>query len=250
MKIIVPDSWEELTDYQQEEIIHIINNTEDKDFTEQYLKIVQILLMPKNNIWYYFKMRWALRKVSIVNFQEAVQFLYEKPRLYHFPEIKKLIKPADRMGDLSIEQFSLCDTLYYRYRTEKKEIYLRQLVAALYRKNIGFDKNILPQIAEITDKLSLKQAERIGFIFGAIRDYIANSYPSIFVSGDDKRKDENRPVFEAKSKYTPFSKIIVMVAADELRLLGNLKQCQETPIYDFMNALIESKRIHEMKNAK
>ena len=157
------------------------------------------------------------------------------------------------MGDITIEQFSVFDTLFYRYQTEKKEVYLRQLVAALYRldpksesREPKFDKNLLPKVAEITDKIDVKEAERIGFIFGSVRMYIAKVYPSIFKS--DTSRSEDQPVFAVKKKFTPFSQIVVMMAADELRLLGNLHECQKTLLYDFMNAFLESNKIHKLKN--
>ncbi|WP_176763278.1 hypothetical protein [Riemerella columbipharyngis] len=42
-------------------------------------------------------------------------------------------------------------------------------------------------------------------------------------------------------------RIDVMMAADELRLLGNLRECQNTLVYDFLNAFVESKKIHKIK---
>ena len=50
-QISVPDCWEELTDYQQREIIHIISHTDTEDFTEQYMQIVQILLLQLLNLF-------------------------------------------------------------------------------------------------------------------------------------------------------------------------------------------------------
>jgi len=76
--------------------------------------------------------------------------------------------------------------------------------------------------------------------------YIAKVYPSIFKS--DTPRSEDQPVFTAKKKFTPFSQIVVMMAADELRLLGNLHECQKTLLYDFMNAFLESNKIHKLKN--
>lgn len=253
MKITVPDCWEELSGYQQREIIDIISRTDTEDFSEQYLRVVQVLLMKTDSTSQYIKMRKILKNIPISNFAPALEFLGEKPKLFKFPEIEGLLKPADRLGDLCIEQFSLCDTLFYRYKnapnkSPEAEIYLRQLVATLYRKNTEFNKNLLPQIAEITDKISLKEAQRIGFVFGAIRMYIADIYPSIFrAEGSKDKENSDAPVFRKKEKFTPFSQVIVMMAADELRLLGNLNECQKTPLYDFMNAFLESKRIHQMK---
>ncbi len=252
MKIKIPTSWEEMTDYQQRELIHLINKVDSEDFFEDFVKIVQIMLMKKRNIWQYLHMRKILRQVPISIFQKPLEFILEKPKLYIFPKIKGLSEPAPRIGDLTAEQFSICDTLLYRYsdkeQADKREIHLRQLVASLYKlPNEEFDKQKLPTIAKITDKISLKEAERIAFIFSSVRMYIADSYPSIFQPKKDEIEDEIKPVFKTKKKYTPFSQIIVMMAADELRLLGTLKECQKTPVYDFFNAFLESKKIHKIK---
>lgn len=256
MKIIVPDTWAELTPWQQREIIHIIQNTDTEDFTEQYIRIVQILLMKEDNVSEYAKMRRILRQIPISAFKEAVQFLWEKPTLYEFPEIKGLIAPAPRMGDLTIKQFSICDTLMHRYTEKKEEIFLRQLVACLYRMPIAnglsqdaiFDEQKLREIAQITDKIDIKEAQRIGFIYSSIRRYITDSYPTIFPKKKDENQEENpTPIFQKPTKYTPFSQIITLMAADELRLLGNLHECQNTKLYDFMNAFLESKRVHDIR---
>lgn len=248
MKIVIPTSWEELNRWQQQEIIHIINKTDSEDFSESFVHIVKILLMKKNSSWQYLKMRKILWNVPVSAFRDHVRFIFEPPKFYQFPEIKKLKKPADRIGDFTIEQFSICDTLFFRYQETKAEkqdatLYLRQLVACLYRFGEDFNKQNLPKIAEITDKIPLKEAERIAFIFSSIRNYISDSYPTIFVKS--KSEDKEKPA--KKPKHQPFSKIITMMAADELRLLGNLKECQNTLIYDFFNAFLESKRIHELK---
>lgn len=245
MKVTIPSSWNELTDYQQREIINIINNTEGEDFTDSFIQIVLVLLMKKGTAVEYYKARKVLNNYPISAFKDLAAFVMEKPELYRFPEIKGLTKPADRIGDLTIKQFSLCDTLLYRYSQEKKEIYLRQLVASLYRMG-DFDEQKLPAIAKITDKLDIKEAKRIGFVFSAVRMYITDVYPDIFVK-EKEESDPLKPVFRTKKGHTPFSKIIVMMAADELKLLGNLHECQNTKVYDFLNALAESKKIHKMK---
>lgn len=260
MKVIVPDSWAELTPWQQREIIHIIQHTQNEDFTEEYIKIVQILLMKEDNVSEYLKMRKILRQIPISAFKEAVQFLWEKPTLYEFPKIEGLVEPAPRMGDLTIKQFSICDTLMHRYTEKKEEVFLRQLVACLYRlevkengvikpHKVGFDEQKLREIAQITDKIDLKEAQRIGFIFSCIRRYISDSYPTIFKAKGESNKaeNENQNPRTKNQKHTPFSQIITLMAADELKLLGNLHECQKTMLYDFLNAFLESKKIHDIK---
>ncbi|AQY22685.1 hypothetical protein MPN29_02435 [Riemerella anatipestifer] len=246
MKVVVPSSWSELSDFQQREIINIINEVKSKDFTEAYIKIIQILLCKNNSFWSYLRMRWILLHYPISAFDEAIRFIFDKPNIYSFPKIKGLVEPATRLGDITIEQFSICDTLLHRYSEKKEEKILRQLVACLYRFKTGFSKLRLNEIADITDKISLKEAQRIVFIFSAVRMYITDTYPDIFPK-KAKEQDPLKPVFRTKEPYTPFSQVVVMMAADELRLLGNLKDCQSTLIYDFLNAFRESKRIHKLK---
>lgn len=248
MKIQLPSCWQELSDYQQIEIIHILNNVISEDFTESYIRIVQVLLMKKNTWWYYLRMRWLLMRYPLSAFEGATRFVLDKPKLYIFPKIKGLAEPKPRLGDISIEQFSHCDTLLYRYSRQKEELYLRQLVACLYRlPGEGFNKHKLPEIARITDCIPLKEAQRIAFIFSAVRMYIADAYPDIFPKKKQEEEAVLRPVFKSKEAFTSFSQVVVMMAADELRLLGNLRECQDTLVYDFMNAFRESKRIHKLK---
>lgn len=241
----IATNWESLNDWQQREIIHIIYNV-GEDFEQKYIEIIQILLMKSRSFWQYFKMRRVLSNIPLSAFGESVKFISETPQLYKFPKIKGLKEPSARMGDISIEQFSLAETLFYRWHTETdpntKNIYLRQMVACLYRWSDDFNKQDLPKVATITDKIEKKEAQRIAFIFSCVFNYIADSYPSIF----PKRKKDS-PEKPQSQKHQSFSKIITMMAADELRLLGNLKECQKTLIYDFFNALMESKRIHEIK---
>lgn len=250
MKIIIPNRWRELNDYQQRELVSTINSPQDMDATERYIRIVQILLMKNSGITAYLKMRKILNNIPLSAFQNIVKFVSEKPDIYSFPKIKNLTEPAPRLGDFTIEQFSLCDLLYHRYHKNKDEKYLRQLIATLYRfkspnSKAVFDKQLLPKIALITDKIPLKEAERIAFIFFSVKIYIADAYPSIF---KQKPKSDDMPVFGDKDRYTPFSQIIVMMSADELRLLGNLNECKKTLLYDFLSAFIESKKIHRIKS--
>lgn len=248
MKIKFPTSWEQLNPWQLTEIVSIIDRLrENEDFTHTYIRMVQILLMKNNSLWQYLKMRRILRNIPLSAFQEATAFLIEQPKLYRFPAIKGAIAPADRIGDCTMEQFSFADTLLYRYHSTDKEdernLYARQIVAVLYRITPQFDKAILPKVAAVTDNIPMKQARTIVFIFSSIRNYITEIYPAVF---SKPKKETTAPDFSSK-KHIPFSKIVTMMAADELRLLGNLKECQNTLVYEFFNAFLESKRIHELK---
>lgn len=252
-------TWNDLTPHQQREIIHALHHETDEQ--QQILSLIRALLMKKNTWFDYYRMRKTLRNTPISNLVEQLQFLNEKPTLYEFPHIKGLQAPAPRMGDITIEQYALCDTLYHRYLPpltppeegnapfplERAGVrHLRQLVACIYRlPGKGFDKQLLPQVAKNTDLLPVKELQRIAFIFFCIKLYIADSYPSIFKPKTLPADDA--PVFGKKQQHTPFSQIIVIMAADELRLLGNLNECKKTLLYDFFSAFLESRKIHKQQ---
>lgn len=110
--ITVASSWEELNTWQLEEIVNLYLNYNDDNFSESYLKMIFILFQKKKGFWSSLKLQWLLRIVPISTLSEFGKFLLEPPKLHSFPDIPGLKKPADRLGDLSIKQFSFMDQFF------------------------------------------------------------------------------------------------------------------------------------------
>ena len=160
-----------------------------------------------------------------------------------------MVAPAPRLANITIKQFSVADSIYYRLRLSqfKDETLLRQLTASLYCfKNKNFDILELPQVAEHTDKVEIKTAYEVAFAYTCCREYIISKFPKVFSSPNPSQKGE-KPVFRKEATYTPFSKIISVMAMDQHQPLGNWHQCNATRVYDFFEVLTESMLQAEQK---
>lgn len=260
-KITVAESWSQLSRWQLQELANIFFNLSD-DFVKDYQKMILILFQKKNTFMHQLRLKMLIRQVPISSLEPFAKFLLEKPQYYFFPEVPGLVKPADRLGDLTIKHFSVIDTLFHQWQEQKTTLALRRFVASLYRIDkrfwisklirkhyytASFNSQLLPVVSQITDKLSVKEMEAIAFIYSNTRRYIWDRYPVIFPKSIEEKEDELKPNFRKKDVYTPFKKIIVGLAMDEVKPLGNLHECNKTLIYDFMDTLSESIIYHRNK---
>ena len=236
MNITIPQTYEELNEQQRGALCKILLTLDNTEETP--LHIVQLLL-------------WHLPKCTQQQLLQEVPFTalwqYAEPfltteKLYHFREITKMIAPAPRLANLTIKQFSVADSLYYRLRLSQyqDELLLRQLMASLYNlPDTPFDVLNLPQVAEHTDKTPITTAYEVAFAYTCCREYIIGKYPKVFSSPSSSQRGE-KPVFRKEAAYPPFSKIISVMAMDKHQPLGNWHQCNATRVYDFFEVLTES----------
>jgi hypothetical protein len=243
-KITVAESWQELNEWQITEISHAYMTADPEDFDKTYFRLILILFQKKKGFWRNLKLRALLRNVPLSVLEPFAKFLLKKPEVYKFPEIKGLKKPADRIGDLTIKQFSVIDTLFHQWNKDKSKVKLQRLVASLYRFDDHFRAQDLPKIAEISSKIPLKKMLEIAFVYMSVRRYITEKYKIIYPV-PEKEQDPDRPVFKKKEVYTPFSKVITGMALDELKPLGTLNECNNTLVYEFHDTLTETMIYHK-----
>ena len=248
MNITIPQTYEELNEQQRGALCKILLTTSPFGGGGGRLpvRIIQILLshLPKRT-----QQQLLLQVPFTALWQYAEPFLTTE-KLYHFPPLTspfgggkgEVIPPADRLANLTIKQFSVADSLYYRLRLSQyqDELLLRQLMASLYNlPDTPFDVLNLPQVAEHTDKTPINTAYEVAFAYTCCREYIIGKYPKVFASPSSTQRGEN-PVFRKEAAYTPFSKIISVMAMDKHQPLGNWHQCNATRVYDFFEVLSES----------
>lgn len=241
MNIQIPQTYNDLTEEQRKELCYILltsineENSLDSDIP---FYIIELLLshLPKRT-----KHR-VLREVPFSTLWQYAEPFLSTEKLYHFPDITKMVAPAPRLANITIKQFSVADSIYYRLRLSqfKDETLLRQLTASLYCfKDKPFDILELPQVAEQTDKEDIKTAYEVAFAYTCCREYIISKFPKVFSSPNPSQKGE-KPVFRKEATYTPFSKIISVMAMDQHQPLGNWHQCNSTRVYDFFEVMTES----------
>ncbi len=248
--ITVPTSWNKLNDWQLQEIAYLINHSDPNDFSETYIQLVLRCYQNSNRYSDVKRLKQIVNEVPFTELEKHVAFLIENQDFYKFPEIAGLIKPADRIENITIRQFSTIDTFFFIWNTDRTELNLKRLVATLYRKNEKFDDLDLIEVSKITDKIPIKQMEAIALAFLFTRMYIEDRFPIVFPPVEEKSEEEMlKPVFKKKEQgFVPFDKVIVGMAMDELQPLGKKQDADQVRVYEFLGVLSESIMYHQAKN--
>lgn len=236
MDITIPQTYEELNEQQRGALCRILLTLDNTEKTP--VRIIKTLISHLPN----HTQQQLLQEVPFTALWQYAEPFLTTEKLYHFRDLTKMVAPAPRLANLTIKQFSVADSLYYRLRLSQyqDELLLRQLMASLYNlPNTPFDVLNLPQVAEHTDKAAITTAYEVAFAYTCCREYIIGKYPKVFSSPSSTQRGEN-PVFRKEAAYTPFSKIISVMAMDKHQPLGNWHQCNATRVYDFFEVLTES----------
>lgn len=250
MDITIPQTYEELNEQQRGALCRILLTLDNTEETP--LGIIKVLISHLPNR----SQQQLLQEVPFTALWQYAEPFLTTEKLYHFPPLSspfgrgkgEVIPPADRLANLTIKQFSVADSLYYRLRLSQyqDELLLRQLMASLYNlANQPFDVLNLPQVAEHTDKTTITTAYEVAFAYTCCREYIISRFPKVFSAKDERREkkeEDSSFVFRNSSlkSYMPFSKIINVMAMDQHQPLGNWHQCNATRVYDFFEVLTES----------
>ena len=246
MDITIPQTYEELNKQQRGTLCRILLTLDNTEETP--LGIIKVLISHLPNR----TQQQLLQEVPFTALWQYAEPFLTTEKLYHFREVTKMIAPAPRLANLTIKQFSVADSIYYRLRLSQyqDELLLRQLMASLYNlPQTPFDVLNLPQVAEHTDKATIATAYEVAFAYTCCREYIIGKYPKVFSSPSSSQRGE-KPVFRKEAAYTPFSKIISVMARDKHQPLGNWHQCNATRVYDFFEVLTESILQAEQKEKK
>ena len=236
MDITIPQTYEELNKQQRGALCRILLTLDNTEETP--LGIIKVLISHLPNR----TQQQLLQEVPFTTLWQYAEPFLSTEKLYHFPDLTKMVAPAPRLANLTIKQFSVADSIYYRLRLSQyqDELLLRQLMASLYNlPQTPFDVLNLPQVAEHTDKATIATAYEVAFAYTCCREYIIGKYPKVFSSPSSSQRGE-KPVFRKEAAYTPFSKIISVMAMDQHQPLGNWHQCNATRVYDFFEVLTES----------
>ncbi|MGC5744370.1 hypothetical protein [Chryseobacterium sp. NFX27] len=248
--ITVASSWNELNDWQLQEISHLYLNTPVEKFHIAYKDMILIVFQKENTGKAFFNLHKLTQNVPISELEKHTRYLKEKTDFYKFPEIPGLIKPTDRIGNITVRQFSTIDTFFYHWNKDRSLINLKRLVASLYRVKEKFDDLDLASVDAITRNIPVKQMEAIALAYLFTRHLIAEEFPIVFTKPKEESEEEKKlkPVFTKKDKqFVPFDKIIIGMSMDELQPLGKKQDVNEVRIYEFLSVLSESILYHKAK---
>ncbi len=231
MKFTIATTWNDLNDWQLQKIAKLILMSDTKQVLSFWL--VYYLFIEKPTIWNHIKLGKLLLSVPLKELYPYTTFLVEKTDRTKFPEYLnygtlRLKGPNDRLSNLSIDQFSLVDILYYRWSTNKEEIELNRFVSALYTpedKIFSRNETALTHSQFVTT-IPLDQKLAILLAYIGSREYLTSSYPHIFPKSKAKTKE--------KSSYHSFDLIINKMSLSVPQPFGNYYKTKEAKLYDFM----------------
>ncbi len=229
MNYKVATSWNELNDWQLARVATLFFS----GFPQEKIKygLVYVLFTVKKNIWRYFKMRYLVARIPFFVLYQHTEFLNNSANRTEFPKCLKLgfIKlygPSARMASLSIDQFSMADTFYYRFCKTQDIKELNRLVSILYLpKGKHFSRDDLGHSIYVR---LIPRSKKLAVLLSYIgsRNNLTNSFKSVFKGSGGSGE-----------KYTSFDKIVFNMARSENQPFGHLYETKEANLYDFMNIL-------------
>ena len=250
MNITIASNYKELNDSQRIRLMKAVNSRLRGKLLILYTFIV--LALPNRwNVRQVWRVIRVLRNVKIRDLQPFVEWVFELDELYQFPKsvrvgLKKFYGPADKLANLTMEEFSFADLFFYEWTQNRDdEAALNRLMTVLYRpkdkqataKDVRepFEKSLLPQLAKYIQRLDKEVKLAVAMAFAGSRQYIEKQFPVIFPKR--KQTDDALP---KKSTYRPFTEVIRSLALDEVQAFGNYYQTSKANVYDFM-AILEDK---------
>jgi|GEM_PF-2058255 len=195
---------------------------------------------------------------------QYIEFLEKSMDLTKFPPAVELdgkvyFGPADRLSNITIEELTFADHLYFDWMTKKRQIDLDRLVTVLYRpesrvENLEdrrevFSRQTLVDRGSILPTMDENLKYAIGFAFKGSREALFSKFRIVFPSIKSKFKgNERKPI-----KYKSFNPMITSMAMGESSPLGNLHDVKKTNAVDFFEVvqetiIIERKRKEQLKS--
>lgn len=232
----IPQSWNELSVWQLKKIASLLHSETSVLFD---YKVFMVLLKVR---WWAFRKKWKIRKVlkevSLSMLKTHYNWFYGSLELTVFiPTLKATSQvwnaPADRLTNISIDEFSHAEDLYLGWNASKDFEYLRYLAAVLYRENddngkrVKFDKTELDKRAKQIEKTNQKTLLAILLTYQGSRGYLFAQYPTVF----PKRKGTAKA-----PKTSGFGKLVLHFSGGKF---GTYNETKNTNVYTFLDEFEE-----------
>lgn len=253
----IPQNWNKLSKWQLKRVGKLVHQQSKLPHRLFISMLISILIMPKRSFIGYIKSIYLFTQVPLFILEEYCSWIFDKDEhLTKFPEKFKIgkktfIGPAQRLSNVTIEELSYADTFFFNWILEKNDLDLHRLVAVLYReedktaglddRRVPFNKLLLPNNANYTDKISMQDKLIIALAYQGCRDLFAKRYPIIFPKPKESEKEKTpEDLKKIKKSYQPFDRIIHAMAMDEVQVFGNLQQTEKANAVQFFKIYEES----------
>ncbi len=249
LKINIPQKWNELSARQLKQISLYL----DKGYQDSTLCLLVFLTLADIR-WYQlfklFKLFIVLIRVPLLELANYFPFIYHEINLTKFiPAItiqrNKYSGPADRLGNITIDELAHADDAYLKYHHTKNITYLRFLTAVLYRETSGYDlrypfiKEELPARMKKFNKIDQKTLLAIMRSYQGCRQHIENQFKNVFPKPKEGTKNKKRKPITSSQ----FSKLILDLTGDKF---GTHKETASTNallfLADFDNKIVAQRK--------
>lgn len=226
IKINIPASWNELSQKQFERIVLLFSTAEPS-----LVRDIKLLKILSNAKWWQFRKKAQLKlfllDVPPSEWYQYIKFLLEENNRTKFVQTIKVGKknyyaPADRIQDLTAEEFAVADDLHIRYRETQNIDYLKYLFHVLYSETEErkiFDKNKLEK--QINPKIPVEVLLITELTYFGCKNHIVNKFKKAFPKSNKKESGTRKG----------FGKIIQSMAKGDLSKMPTIER---TNIYKFL----------------
>lgn len=231
LKLNIATNWNELTDTQLKKIAKIFYASKGK--TQDILIFFAIINARFWQLKKIFISVIALKTHTITEFKKHYAFLYEtQKRTVFLKQIKTknkiLLPPADRLTNITVDEFAHAEDLFLGWYRTKNIEYLQFLTALLYRENTAagkrtyFDKNELEKRFKALGKTNENVFLTTAIIYQGCREYLYTRFPVVFPKTEDK---------QTVPKKSGFGELILEVSGGKF---GSFNETKSTNIYTFL----------------
>ena len=234
--ITIPQTWDDIPDKTLKKIIWLLSSLAPSRKQD----ILIFLALQSAKFWQLKKIRNTFRVLKVVPLSEIkkhYQFLFKDIQLKKFlPYLKikgvKYYAPGKRLHNITIEEFAICEDLFFMYYTTNEINYIKMLAAVLYRPKkrgvkINFDTNLLQENAQKFEDIPVQKLLTIAFSYKGSTLFIQSLYKNVFRKSTQKQT-------ASKPQKPAFKKTILELAGGKF---GNLKETNSTNVHDFLTEL-------------
>lgn len=246
INLVLPQSWEDLTSAQLKKIGRLFFSPANERFFDLHLFIILLSLR-----WFEFKklreLRLVLSQCTLSELKKSFSFIYTKSNRKTFIPVvkisgKKYFGPKPFLFDLTIEQFSIVDDLYFKFRSAKDPItkreFLEYIASILYAPKT---RATLFAKARLRREFSLFEIEELrapfknadhNFLLAMLLSYqgsrflLEKRYKRVFTGSSG----------QANKKKYGFGKVILSMAGQKF---GTHQETKKTLLHTFLEQLEE-----------
>ena len=233
----ITESWNDLNVRQLKKIAGYFHSN-----LSGVLLDYKIFLVVLDVRWWQFRKRWkALKTIQNVGFsslKEHYNWLYSSIKLTTFiPTIKtkskRLYASADRISNLTADEFAHLDDLFILWHNKKDFEFLKYLAAILYReldangKRVPFDKTELDDRAKQLSNLNNQTLLAILLSYQGSQSHMMAQFPIAFPKPKVKTKTPQN---------SGFGKLVLHFSG---RKFGTHNETKKTNVYIFFSEFEE-----------